>query len=123
MTVEVDTDQLKQAIEGLHGGTAMFAQSVPVAEKFDGKTVWDGVVQVFDLADNPQSTCTYAWAYELENGKRRVLSVLHTDKINSPVGGRAAIVAEHRGNDEIDASQSNAGCNRRIRTIRPPSAY
>jgi len=61
--------------------------------------VWDGVVRVFDLADNSQSTRAYAWSYELEIGKRRIFSVLHTEKINSPGATvRAAIVAEHRGN-------------------------
>jgi len=95
--VEVDPAELKRAIESLHGGTATFAQSVPVVEKYEGKTVWDGVVQVFDLTGNPQSTRAYAWSYELENGKRHIFSVLHTDKINSPVAAvRAAIVAEHK---------------------------
>ena len=47
------TDQeLKAAIENMHGGTATLAQSVPVTETFEGKTVWEGVVHVFDLVDN-----------------------------------------------------------------------
>ena len=94
MTVEVDTDQLKQAIEGLHGGTAMFARSGPVTEKFDGKTVWDGVAQVLDLADNPQSTCAYAWSYALEKRQAACLigATYRQDQFASR-GGRAAIVA------------------------------
>jgi hypothetical protein len=34
---EVEADQLKEAIELMHGGTATLAQSVPVRETFDGK--------------------------------------------------------------------------------------
>jgi hypothetical protein len=33
----------------MHGGSARLAQSVPVRETFEGKTVWEGVVHVFDL--------------------------------------------------------------------------
>ena len=49
-------DELKQAIERLHGGSAMLAQSVPVRETFEGKTVWEGVVHVFDLAGHPTAS-------------------------------------------------------------------
>lgn len=33
---EVSTDQLKQAVEHQHGGTATVVESVPVKEKFQG---------------------------------------------------------------------------------------
>jgi hypothetical protein len=48
--VEVEAPQLKRAVEAQHGGTATFAQSVPVRETFKGETVWEGIVHVFDLA-------------------------------------------------------------------------
>ncbi|HEY1798331.1 MAG TPA: hypothetical protein VGG57_19615 [Stellaceae bacterium] len=83
----------------MHGGTATLAQSVPVVEAFEGNTVWEGVVHVFDLADNPKATRAYAWSSPLEGStKRRFFAVLHTERINSPIEAvRAAIVAEHRG--------------------------
>jgi hypothetical protein len=78
--------------------TATLAQSVPVTETFEGATVWEGVVHVFDLADNPKAQRAYAWSSPIEGStKRRFFAVLHTDKINSPVQAvRAAIVAEKR---------------------------
>src|SRR5471030_650423 len=96
--MEVSTDQLKQAVEGQHGGTATLAQSVPVREAFDGKPVWEGVVHVFDLAGNPKATRAYAWSSPIEGSdKRRFFAVLHMGAITSPVDAvRAAIVAEHR---------------------------
>jgi hypothetical protein len=98
MTVEVDTDQLKQAVEGLHGGVATYAQAVPVKEMFAGGTVWEGVVHVFDLAGNPQAERAYAWSSPVEGStKLRFFSVLHIGAIDSPVAAvRAAIVAEHK---------------------------
>ena len=95
---EVSPDQLKQAVESQHGGTATFAQSVPVHEKFEGQPVWDGVVHVFDLADSSSgATRAYAWSYERPDGKRRFFAVLHMGPITGPREAvRAAIVAEAR---------------------------
>jgi hypothetical protein len=95
---EGETDQLKQAVENMHGSAATLAQSVPVLETFEGDTVWEGVVHVFDLAGHPRATRAYAWSSPIEGStKRRFFAVLHTERINSPIEAvRAAIVAEHR---------------------------
>jgi hypothetical protein len=95
---EVSTDQLKRAVESQHGGTATLAQSVPVKETFDGKTVWEGVVHVFNLAGHPRATRAYAWSSPVEGStKRRFFAVLHLGAITGPVEAvRAAIVEEHR---------------------------
>lgn len=96
--IEIGADQLKQAIETQHGGTATLAQSVPVDERYDGKTVWRGTVHVFDLAGHPKATRAYAWSSPIEGStKRRLFAVLHIGPIKSPVDAvRAAIVAEQR---------------------------
>lgn len=95
---EVSSDQLKQAVESQHGGTATLVQAVPVREEFEGKTVWDGVVHVFDLAGHSKAKRAYAWSYERPDGKRRFFAVLHIPPIDSPVNAvKAAIVAEQRG--------------------------
>jgi hypothetical protein len=97
-TMEVSTDQLKEAVESQHGGKATFLQSVPVHEEHGGQTVWDGTVSVFELKGHPDGAFrAYAWSYEREDGKRRFFAVLHTPQIASPVlAVRAAIVAEAR---------------------------
>src|SRR3954451_3412265 len=96
--VEVEADQLRDAVQNMHGGTATLAQSVPVRETFQGKTVWEGVVHVFDLAGHPTATLAYAWSFPIEGSdKPRYVAVLHTDRINSPLEAvRVAIVAEYR---------------------------
>lgn len=89
----------------MHGGTATLAQSVPVREIFEGKTVWEGVVRVFDLSSHPTATRAYAWSSPIEDSaKRRFFAVLHTERINSPLEAVwAAIVAEQRakGGDQM----------------------
>jgi hypothetical protein len=96
---EVSSDQLKQAVESQHGGTATFVQSVPVHESHNGQTVWNGAVQVFDLTGSPSgATRAYGWSAAVEGStKRRFFAVLHTGPITGPVEAvRAAIVAEQR---------------------------
>jgi hypothetical protein len=95
---EIEPDCLKQAIEAQHGGTATLSQSVPLRETFQGKTVWEGVVHVFDLRGHPNATRAYAWSSPIEGStKRRFFAVLHMGPIKSPVDAvRAAIVTEHR---------------------------
>jgi hypothetical protein len=89
---------LKDAIETQHGGRATLAQSVSVLETFEGQTVWEGIVHVFDLEGHPKATRAYAWSSPIEGStKRRFFAVLHIPPITSPLGAvRAAIVAEHR---------------------------
>lgn len=96
--MEVTPSELTLAVESQHGGTATFVQSVPIREEHEGKTVWDGTVAVFDLADSPTGAArAYAWSYERPDGKRRFFAVLHTGPITGPREAvRAAIVAEAR---------------------------
>jgi hypothetical protein len=40
---------LKEAIRQMHGCEPTFVESVPVRETFNGATVWEGEVQVFNV--------------------------------------------------------------------------
>jgi hypothetical protein len=97
--IEIDTGQLKRAVESQHGCTATFVQSVPVEETFDGNAVWEGVVRVFQIHGHPKATKAYAWSSPIEGSdKRRFFAVLHQGPVTGPAEAvRAAIVAEHRG--------------------------
>lgn len=62
--LQIRTPPLKCAVESQHGGTATLAQSVPVKEVFDGKTVWH-------LASHPKATRAYAWSSPVEGSTKR----------------------------------------------------
>jgi hypothetical protein len=95
---EVADTELRRAVERMHGGTATFTQSVPIRETFEGKSVWEGVVHVFDLTGHPTATRAYAWSSPIEeNTQRRFFAVLHQPPVDSPQAAvRAAIIAEHQ---------------------------
>jgi len=94
----MDSRDLKMAIESQHGGIATLASEVHVHEVWQGKTVWDGVVSIFDLAGHPTAKRAYAWSSPVEGSKnRRIYAVLHVPPVDSAEKAvRAAIVHEFR---------------------------
>jgi hypothetical protein len=80
-------------VEGQHGGTATRVTKLRVKESFEGKTVWEGIVHIFDLEGLPKAIRAYAWSSPVEgSSNRRFYAVLHLDGIKSPMDAvRAAI--------------------------------
>jgi hypothetical protein len=92
-------DELKDVIRRLHGAEATHVESVPVKETFQGKAVWEGIVEVFDLIGHPTAFRVYAWTHDTDDPKnpRRHVTVLHSHPIKSAEDAvRAAIVQGFR---------------------------
>jgi hypothetical protein len=91
-------DELREVILKLHGVEATHVDSVPVKETFQGQTVWEGVVEVFDLRGHPKAKKIYAWMHDADTPKKkRHVTVLHIPPVTSPeTAVRAAIVQEYR---------------------------
>jgi hypothetical protein len=91
-------NELKQAVERLHNCKASHIEDITVIEKFGEKTVWSGVVSVFEIKGYQKATKCYAWSSPIEGStKRRYYAVLHVPPIDSPEKAvRAAIVRDHK---------------------------
>jgi hypothetical protein len=91
--------ELKNIIRQLHGCEAEHAETVPVKEVFQGQTVWEGEVEVFNIRGHPKARRCYAWAHatdEDDEGKRYV-AVLELPPVESAqTAVRAAIIDEAR---------------------------
>jgi hypothetical protein len=95
-------EELRGVIRKLHGVDATHRKSVPVHEVFNGKTVWQGIVEVFDLHGHPNANIAYAWSHDSDDPKapKRHVTVLHIPPAISPeTAVRAAIVQEFRNLD------------------------
>jgi hypothetical protein len=91
--------ELKSVIRQLHGPEPKHVESVPITETFQGRTVWQGVVEVFDIEGHATASRVYAWAHDTGDSKnpRRHVTVLHLHPIRSARDAvRAAIVQEFR---------------------------
>ena len=56
--------RLQVAIQQLHNCSARHRNTVPVHEVFQGKMVWRGDVEVFDLIDHPKAKKCYGWSHD-----------------------------------------------------------
>lgn len=94
----VPIEDLTRPVEHLHGCRAKWREAVPVREEFQGKVVWDGTVQAFDLAGHPSATRCYAWSHYVGLTERRwFVAVLEQSVVDSPRAAvRVAIAAERR---------------------------
>jgi hypothetical protein len=102
-------EELKDVIRRLHGVEAEHLASVPVKEVFNRETVWEGIVEVFDLIDHPKATRVYAWTNEPDDLKKpkHHVTVLHLGPVKSAVEAvRAAIVQEFRSLETTESEEA-----------------
>lgn len=94
--------ELQDTIRNLHGVKSSHVETVHVNESFEGKTVWAGDVEVFDLEDHPNAKRAYAWMHGLDDAKaKRHVTVLAVPPITSPESAvKAVIVHEYRSKEK-----------------------
>jgi hypothetical protein len=81
----------------LHNCGATWRETVPVREIFNGKTIWQGEVEVFDLAGHPKAKRAYGWSHPEgdDNKGERFVAVLEIPPVNSPqTAVKISIVAD-----------------------------
>jgi hypothetical protein len=88
---------LQAAIWRLHQCGAIYRETVRVNEVFQGKTVWMGDVEVFDLMQHPKAKRAYAWAHAdgPNDDQTRFVAVLELPPVESAeTAVRASILAD-----------------------------
>jgi hypothetical protein len=55
--------QIQLAVMHLHNCGATWRETVRVNEVLQGKTIWQGEVEVFDLHGHPKAKGAYAWSH------------------------------------------------------------
>ncbi|HXC02368.1 MAG TPA: hypothetical protein VNU49_06925 [Opitutaceae bacterium] len=87
-------EELKKTVQQRHDRQAEHMQSVPVKEVFEGKTVWEGSVEIFTLRNAKAKRC-YAWGQRKEGGGWEMTTVLEIPPVVSPLTAvRAALAAQ-----------------------------
>ena len=90
-------EELREVIHKLHGVDSTHVESVAVKEIFKGQTVWEGIVEVFELRNHPKTNRVYAWAHETDDPDKPVrhVTVLHLGPVDSALKAvRASILQE-----------------------------
>ena len=89
--------QLIDAIHRLHGCEGTYVETVSVKETFEGQTVWDGDVEVFDIRGHPKAKRAYAWSHLAgkDDKATRYVAVLELPPVDSAESAvRAAVMEE-----------------------------
>ena len=84
-------------VQQLHNCGAAWRESVPVTDIFQGKTLWKGDVEVFDLTGHPKAKRCYGWSHpENDDGTgERFVAVLEIPPVDSPqTAVKISIVAD-----------------------------
>lgn len=78
--------KIKDVIKRLHGCEAEYLKSVDVLERMEGKTVWEGIVEVFVLKDHPKALRCYAWDHRHgpDDKEIRYVTVLEIPPVDTP---------------------------------------
>jgi len=75
---------LRDLIQKTHKCPCRYSQSSPIKEEADGKILWEGTVELFDLGGHPTARHCYAWAQKDATGRLQFTTILKTPEIDSP---------------------------------------
>ena len=97
---------IQRAVERAAGCPVRYVESVLVVECFREHTVFEGVVEVFDLEGHPEAKRAYGWLkWEGENAQYTTeMEIPPVDSPNTAV--RAALAAEARNAVSVRARQN-----------------
>jgi hypothetical protein len=89
-------DKITRAVEMTAKKPVVHLESVAIVETFNGKTVWEGMVEVFAVA-NPPPSRAYGWAVKSGKGAQYV-TVLGKPPADSPLAAvRVWLVSSSKG--------------------------
>ena len=78
-------ERIQQVILHLHKADSTWVESVPVREVFQGRTIWQGPVEVFTLLNHPKAKRCFAWSHKdgKDDSDERFVAVLEIPPIKS----------------------------------------
>lgn len=82
-----------KAVTALHGCDCSHIGTSQVHEMMDGKTVWKGEVETFNLVGHPKANKAFAWSWKDDDGDTHYVAVLNVPPILSPRQAVQAAIA------------------------------
>ena len=101
-----------------HGCLSRHVATIPLTHQANGKIVWQGEVEIFDLQNHPIAKRCYAFAYRDSFNKKHLTAVLEHSTVDSPRSAVRAGLLAHDGAKATNVSASpNAELNRAERHV------
>lgn len=89
--------RLRDAIKIQHGCASTHIQTIPLTEQSEGKIVWQGEVEMFELHGHPQARLCYTWGYLGDDDTEQYAAVLELPPVDSPRNAVRAAIGRKRG--------------------------
>ena len=90
-------ERLQLAIFHLHKCDAKHVETAPVHETFQGETVWQGNVEVFDVTGHERAKRAYAWSFKDDSEQEHITAVLELPPVKTPLDAvRVSILADRK---------------------------
>ena len=87
--------EMQNVIRFQHGCLSTHVASIPLTHQVNGKIVWQGEVEIFDLQDHPIAKRCFAFAGRDSYNKEHLIAVLEHCPVDSPRSAvRAGLVAQ-----------------------------
>jgi len=95
--------RLQVAVSQLHNCGAVWRETVPVHEIFNGQTVWQGEVEVFDLNGHPKAKRAYGWSHldGPKDERERFVAVLEIPPVESAETAVRVQIVKDTKNEKI----------------------
>ena len=77
-------EAIQDAIAKGYSCSAIYDRTVPVHEQLQGKTIWKGEVEIFNLSGHPKAQRCYGWGFEDRPGHTEFVTVLEVPPVISP---------------------------------------
>jgi hypothetical protein len=81
--IDMLADELRLAIQQLHGCPSRLIEVVPLSADPQAQNVLGGAVHVFEMIGHPSALRCYAWASPRKTNSTTMHAVLHTESVKS----------------------------------------
>jgi len=89
-------ETVQNAIENRAKCPAVYQGTQPIKFSMDGKVLWNGKVEVFQLKDHPQAKQAFGWGFENDKKKWEYITVLGVPPLDTPLAAVKGYVAARK---------------------------
>lgn len=86
---------LLNAVEMRANCSAQYLQTQPVRISVDGKVLWDGKVEIFQLSNHPQAKQAFGWWFQNKENKTEYVAIMGVPPLDTPLAAVKAFAATH----------------------------
>ena len=96
MTYREYRESVQEAIENRAKCPAVYQGTQPIKFSMDGKVLFDGKVEVFQLKDHPQAKLAFGWGFENKIKKMEYVTVMGIPPLDTPLAAVKGYVAARK---------------------------